>query len=286
MAPSALVILAAGMGSRFGGLKQLAPVGPDGETFLDYAAAGGLAAGFDTAVVVVRREIRDEIEDHVRERWPASAPVRFVEQELPAGRSKPLGTAPAVLAAATGLEGPFAVANADDVYAGDAYRRLHHHLTSTGRHAVVGFRLAETLVTDKPLSRALCEAEAGRLRSIAEGTVTPAGDGSLEWAPMAGGAPRAMDGTELVSMNLFGFQPGFLAVLEPACARFEAGSPADGDELRLPDVVGAALDHEPVDVIAAEGRSFGVTHRDEVERVRAEVGRLVASGDLPERLWG
>ena len=148
-----LVVLAAGLGSRFGGLKQLAPVGPDGEAIPDYNARDAVAAGFDRAVVVVRTEIEAQMKAHVAARWPAELDVAFVAQDrdpvaLRHPRLKPLGTTHAVLAAVGGAEvgGPFGVLNADDLYGHDALQLLAAHLANRDDHCLVGYAVANTIL--------------------------------------------------------------------------------------------------------------------------------------------
>jgi hypothetical protein len=276
-----LVLLAAGMGSRFGGPKQIAPIGPGGSALIDYAARDAAAAGFERLVLIVRGEILEAVEAHVAGHWPAGLRPEYVRQDLEpaavaataAGRAKPLGTAHALVAAAASadLDGPFGVANADDLYGEPAFRLLADHLAGGGGHALVGYRLANTLLGDRPVNRALCQVgPEGRLTGVVEGAVH-CGDGELTWRPL--GAPeveaRVMKGDEPVSMNLWGFTPEILPVLGEAFAAFEAGGGiAAGEELFLPNVVGRHLGPPPggldVTVLVSEGRCLGVTHPDDV----------------------
>jgi len=281
-----LVLLAAGMGSRFGGPKQIAPIGPGDTALIDYAAHDAVAAGFGRLVLIVRGEILDAVQSHVAGHWPADLRPEYVRQDLEpaavaavaAGRAKPLGTAHALVAAAATIgDGPFGVANADDVYGPSAFRQLADHLAGGGGHALVAYRLANTLLGDRPVNRALCRIAAdGRLTGVVEGAVE-VGDGGrrLTWRPV--GAPeaeaRVMTGDEPVSMNLWGFTPAILPVLRDAFAAFEAGGAiAAGQELFLPNVVGEHLggpDGLDVTVLVSDGRCLGVTHPDDVPLLRA-----------------
>lgn len=281
-----LVVLAAGHGRRFGGLKQLYPVGPDGSAIMDYTARSAEACGFTRIVVIVRPEIHDEVEAHIAGRWPASLPVRLVDQ-MPLA-----GTAPAVLSAAPELEGAFAVANADDLYGEDALRRLHDVTAAEseggGAQLIVAYHLANTVLTDAPVTRGLCEVDAGVLVAIHEQSVRRRPDGGFDSAPL--GANRKSDpeavftsglsGDELVSMNLWGFQPDMLAELEQVVAAGRSGG-ADGSELLLPDAVASlvASGRGAVRVESTEGRCIGLTHPDDVELVRAEVARELVRRD-------
>lgn len=280
MTDPTLVLLAAGMGSRFGGPKQIAPIGPDGSALIDYAARDAMAAGFGRLVLIVRGEIAEAVDAHVRRHWPAELRPEYVRQDLEpaavaavaAGRQKPLGTAHALVAAAPSLEGgPFGVANADDLYGASAFALLAEHLRQGGGHALVGYRLANTLLGDRPVNRALCEVDTdGNVTRIVEGAVN-IGDGELTWRPI--GAPdadaRVMKGDEPVSMNLWGFTPDILPVLEDAFAAFSAGGGiAEGEELFLPNVVGEHLRSAGGDVVVtmlvSDDRCLGVTHPDDV----------------------
>ena len=279
MTAPTLVLLAAGMGSRFGGPKQIAPIGPGGSALIDYAARDAMAAGFGRLVLIVRGEIADAVDAHIDEHWPAELRPEYVRQDLEpaavaatsAGRQKPLGTAHALVAAAPSLDGPFGVANADDLYGASAFAILADHLRQGGGHALVGYRLANTLLGDRPVNRALCEVDAdGNITRIVEGAVH-VGDGELTWRPIGGSDDdaRPMKGDEPVSMNLWGFTPAILPVLVDAFAAFEAsGRIAAGEELFLPNVVGENLRSAGGDLVVtmlvSDDRCLGVTHPDDV----------------------
>ncbi len=283
MTTPTLVLLAAGMGSRFGGPKQIAPIGPGGSALIDYAARDAAAAGFGRLVLIVRGEIIEAVEQHVKRHWPGDLRPEYVRQDLEpaaqaavaAGRAKPLGTAHALVAAAPAIgDGPFGVANADDLYGPSAFKQLAAHLAGGGGHALVAYRLADTLLGDRPVNRALCRIAAdGRLTGVVEGAVH-VGDGrrGLSWRPI--GAPesdaRAMTGDEPVSMNFWGFTPAIGPVLRDAFAAFEAGGGiAAGEELFLPTVVGGHLGELDVTVLVSDGRCLGVTHPDDVPLLQA-----------------
>jgi hypothetical protein len=276
-----LVLLAAGMGSRFGGPKQIAPIGPGGSALIDYAARDAMAAGFERLVLIVRGEIAEAVDAHVRRHWPAELRPEYVRQDLEptavaavaAGRQKPLGTAHALVAAASSLDGPFGVANADDLYGASAFAMLADHLRQGGGHALVGYRLANTLLGDRPVNRALCEVDVdGSVNRIVEGAVHIGdGDGELTWRPLGASEAdaRAMKGDEPVSMNLWGFTPAILPVLTDAFAAFSTGGRiAAGEELFLPSVVGEHLRSAGGDLVVtmlvSEDRCLGVTHPDDV----------------------
>lgn len=286
MTAPTLVLLAAGMGSRFGGPKQIAPIGPGGSALIDYAARDAVAAGFGRLVLIIRGEIADAVDEHVRHHWPGEIRPEYVRQDLEpaavaalaAGRVKPLGTGHALVAAAPLLgDGPFGVANADDLYGASAFNLLGGHLAGGGGPALVGYRLANTLLGDRPVNRALCVVDTdGNLTGIVEGAVHIGDDGELIWRPIdaSDAEARVMTGDEPVSMNLWGFTPDVLPVLTDAFAAFSGGGGiAAGDELFLPNVVGENLrsagGNVLVTMLESDDRCLGVTHPDDVPLLQA-----------------
>lgn len=269
-----MVLLAAGHGRRFGGLKQLAPVGPEGEALIDYTVRDAEAAGFDGIVLVVREEIRRQLLAHAAEYWPTSLSVRAVVQgAVP-------GTVPAVLAAAAVIDGPFAVANADDLYGAAAIAQIAGHLAAGAGHAagggdahvLVGYRLRDTVLGARPVKRGLCVLDEGRrLADLVEHHVSARPDGSFAAMPLVGAAgERILSGDEPVSMNLWGFYPRIFDALADAAAR---QAPGPGGELLLPDVLGALVrgGGERVQVVPTRSACVGITHRDDLALVRASV---------------
>ncbi|HWW52984.1 MAG TPA: hypothetical protein VNY84_04415, partial [Acidimicrobiales bacterium] len=269
--------------------KQLASVGPRGEAILDYSARDARAAGFGPIVLVVRADIEASLSEHVRASWPAAVAdeVHYTAQDreawsrkaAKAGRSKPLGTAHAVVAAATDarLDRPFAVVNADDVYGPEAFALLHAGLTinKAADGLLVAYEAAKTVLGPGPVSRALCDVDRdGRLRAVREGTIETEREG-LTWTSGAGEDRRRLRGSELVSMNCWGFGVQAVERLRAAVDRF-AGDPANlagPAEILLPEVVGDLITAEGLvfDVAASSGRCFGLTHAGDLEIVRAQV---------------
>ena len=275
-----LVVLAAGHGRRFGGLKQLVPVGPNGEALMDYTVRDAQAAGFDGIILIVREEIQDELLAHIGSAWPAGFPVEPVIQGTIAG------TAQAVESARPFIDGPFGVANADDLYGQKAIATLADHLRegAVGEHVLVGYHLKDTVITDEPVTRGICETGAdGYLRRVVEHSVQRLSDGSFEGSPVTGpgaGDPRPLSGEEEVSMNLWGFSELMLDELDealdgfdPATAPRVEGKPP---ELLLPDVVGRAVaeGRALIRVVASHSRCIGLTHPDDLPLVR----KLIAEG--------
>lgn len=277
-----LVLLAAGHGRRFGGLKQLAPVGPAGEAIMDYTARSAAASGMGSVVVVVREEIREEIARHVRRRWPVELSV-----ELACQAPVP-GTAQAVLSARPYVSGPFAVANADDLYGQQAFAALVGGPESAAGeppHLLVAYQLARTILTDGAVTRGLCEVdEACLLRTIVEHTVQRHEDGSFFAHPLGRpGQPRSLTGAERVSMNLWGFAPRLFDHLEEALTSFDPRR-APRPELLLPDVVNDLVHRgaDQVQVVDTSAPCLGVTHQEDLSLVRAQLaGEPVEPGPVP-----
>ncbi len=276
-----LVILAAGFGRRFGGLKQLAPVGPEGQAIMDYTAIAAKSSGYESIVMVVREEILDEIRAHVAERWPDDLPVYYaIQGAVP-------GTAQAVLSAAPFLQGPFGVANADDLYGEPALLALREHFEAgldgystpdcaRSHHLLVAYHVVRTVLTDARVTRGLCEVdEDDNLLSIAEHTVTLREDGRFDAEPLVntqGTSPVLLEGNEWVSMNLWGFHPSIFDHLARAVAAFDP-TITNRRECLLPEVVGHIVrsDIASVHVIETNERCIGVTHAEDVMIVGDEL---------------
>lgn len=290
----ALLILAAGIGSRYGGLKQLDAVGPSGETMLDYAVFDARREGFDRVVFVIRRDFEAEFRARIGARYARSMRVDYVFQEIEAlpagfaasaGRVKPWGTGHAVWCARTVLDGPFAVINADDFYGRDAYVQLDGFLragsgSGAARFALIGFRLAETLSGNGSVARGLCKvARDGALRSVIERT------GIVRAAV---GPGREFSGEEIVSMNCWGFTPDLFPLLERRLVEFlrqQQGADPKA-EFYLPTAVSSMVTagQATVSVLPTRAQWFGVTYREDKPRVAAAIRALVAVGEYPSML--
>jgi len=289
----ALVILAAGVGSRFGGPKQLSPVGPSGEALLDYAIYDALRAGFSRAVLVIRKELAASLKEHISEVTGGAVPAQYVEQRLDDGRVKPWGTGHAVLAARDAVAGgPFAVCNADDFYGAGAYRLLAEHLTGrTGppEHALVGYRLDATLSEHGGVARAVASCGPdGLLARLVEVRDVRRMNGGAIRGVTAAGEQREFTGAERASMNLWGFTPDVLAVLEEQFAAFLAARRAPDAEFLLSTVldeqVTAGRARLRVLTPPPSDRWLGMTFAADVPAVRAAIGALVRAGVYPADL--
>ena len=299
-----LVVMAAGIGSRYGGLKQVDPVGPSGEIVLDYAVYDALQAGFGKVVFVIRRDIEELFREKVGRNVEGRAETAYVFQELsavpegftvPAGRTKPWGTAHATLTAALEVRGPCAVINADDYYGPGSFRVLADHLSTAGDAdgvydwSMVGFRLRNTVTEHGHVSRGVCTATAdGCLETVVERThIETAGDrirhtdDGEHWTDI--------DPESVVSMNMWGFTPSVFAELEARFAAFLASSAGDPKaEYFLPTVVNQLIreDKARVRILATDEKWYGVTYREDRPALKTFLQQQVAADRYPQRLWG
>ena len=297
-----LLVLAAGMGSRYGGLKQIDPVGSHGQSILDYSVYDARRAGFETVVFLIKDEIEADFRRTVGDRVSRGMEVRYAFQrveDLPAGcaapadRVKPWGTAQAVLCAREALRGPFAVINADDYYGPGAFDAAYHFLSRKNPdpicHAMLGYRLGNTVSDHGSVSRGICRVgEDGLLEEIVERKkLEKDGDGAR--FSLDGEATwERLSGDTVVSMNFWGFQP---SVLEEIRERFPGflramEDPAVG-EVCLPDIVGPMVreGRARVEVLPCREQWYGVTYRADKPSVEAAVRERTAAGLYPEELW-
>jgi len=287
-----LIILAAGLGRRFGGLKQLMAVGPDGSAIMDYTVFDALREGFGEVVLVIRRETEDLIRAHVDAGFGRHVPVRYVHQDMddvpgtaPAGRTRPWGTVHAVLAADGVVNRSFAVANADDHYGRPAVAALAAHLNHHATWCMVGYAATDTLPDSGAVSRGLVQTDGDHLRSIREvHTLRRHADGAAWDGP---DGLLVIPGRSLVSMNLWGFGLDAMALLREHFAAFVNGDPDLDDECYLPEAVGRFVADEQARVTVLDARSpwCGMTAAIDLDTVRATMRGHVEAGTYPARLW-
>lgn len=292
-----LVVLAAGIGSRFGGVKQVEPVGPNGELIIEYSAFDARRAGFGRLVLVIRRDLERDFREAIGRRLERQMEVRYVFQEIgalpagysvPVGRTKPWGTGHAVLAAREAVRGPFAVINADDFYGAGAYHALAGHFkTADAGYALVGYPLRQTLSEHGAVSRGLCRTDAqGRLRQIAEVTKIEKHGAGARYLDAAGKS-QPLTGDETVSMNFWGFTPALFAQVDKLFAEFLAQHHTDPkSEFYLPIAVSALIERGEASVALLQSPDswFGITYREDLPAARAAIRSLIANGVYPERL--
>ena len=295
---STLVILAAGMGSRFGGLKQVVPMGPDGESIMDYSIHDAVQAGFKRVVFVIREFMDQPFRERIAARWQGRIETAYTFQELhtelsgsvPADREKPWGTGHALLSARAELNGPFAVINADDYYGPQALVQLGRFLQddpSPNAHAMVGYCLSQTLSEVGTVCRGVCQVDdQSSLVSIAEHT----GIGKQDDGVLRGLAPDdrtvELSGETCVSMNCWGFKTAFVDQLAGKFEQFIKAGPGPRQEFYLPAAVDDLMHagEVTVQVLDTQDPWFGVTYKEDQAQAQAHIQRLIDQGVYPGKL--
>lgn len=296
-----LLVLAAGMGSRYGGVKQIDPVGPAGEAIIDYSVYDAIRAGFGRVVFVVRREIEGDVRDFFAGKFDDTLPAEYVIQDVkdvppgfdvPEGRTKPWGTCHAVLAARKVMDAPFAVINGDDFYGRPALTAMAEYLKGQEPdgtdYAMVGYRLDRTLSEHGTVSRGIVSERDGWLESIVEHTkLRRDGEGVVSLDDS--GALRAeFTGGEATSMNLFGFTPAAMVQFEQEFASFlrESGGEAKS-EFYIPFAMNRLKERGEarMRVLRSDSEWFGVTYQEDRPEVVSRIRALVDRGEYPESLW-
>lgn len=299
-----LLILAAGMGSRYGGLKQLDAMGPSGEVVLDYSVYDAIRAGFGKVVFVIRRDFEELFRTQIGSKFEGRIAVEYAFQDLndlpegfsvPEGRTKPWGTAHALLSAANVVNEPFLMINADDFYGQDAYKKIAADLVQPrpadgkSHWSMVGFYLKNTLSDHGSVSRGVCTRDAnGMLSTVLEMTKIFKHGNAAENREVEG-AYVPLTGDEVVSMNFFGFTPDIFPHLRKAFAEFLSKR---GTELKSECYVPAEVDalisagKAEVRVLETTGKWFGVTYPEDKAEVVASIRKLIDAGEYPQSLWG
>lgn len=295
-----LLILAAGMGSRFGGLKQVEPVGPNGEAIIDYSIFDAVRAGFGKVVFVIRKSFADAFKDKFDHKLKGIVDVEYVYQELdmlpegfslPEGREKPWGTAHAILVARDVIKEPFCALNADDFYGYNAYKAMAGFLTSSEsetEYAMVGYRLKDTLSDFGSVSRGICDInEQEQLIRIVETTKILKKPGEIV-SMEPDGSEVVLTGEESVSMNKWGFKPSVFDILEEKFTAFlekEISQPKS--EMYIPSAVFEMIQDKNavVKVLKAHSPWFGVTYKEDKPFVENKIRALIDKGEYPEKLF-
>lgn len=302
MSYTTLVIMAAGMGSRYGGIKQLEPVGPNGEIIMDYSIYDAIKAGFNKVVFIIRKDLEKDFKEVIGDRIEKLVKVEYVFQELDdlpseykvqEGRKKPWGTGQAVLCCKNVVKEPFAVINADDYYGGEAFRLIYNFLNSevkdSNMYCMAGFVLGNTLSENGAVTRGICRGDNdGWLIDIAE-TQGIIKDGNVAKAQDKDGREITIGLDSIVSMNMWGFKPGLFDELEKGFEEFLSKlSPDDvKKEYLLPDVVGKLVEtgKAKVKILKTSVQWFGVTYKEDKALVVASVRNLISKGVYPEKLF-
>jgi hypothetical protein len=297
-----LVIMAAGMGSRYGGIKQLEPVGPGGEIIMDYSIYDAIRAGFNKIVFIIRRDIEEDFNNIIGKRLPGNIKTEYVFQELdkipsfyvkPEDRTKPWGTGHAILCCKDVVKEPFAVINADDYYGREGFGLIYEFLNSSARddnnYCMAGFILGNTLSKNGGVTRGICRAGSdGMLEEIVE-TSGIIQSGDMAKATGSGKEDIYISLNSVVSMNMWGFKPGLFNELEIGFNNFLKGLPEKElkKEYLLPEAVGELVKKgkASVKVLKTSDRWFGVTYKEDKASVVDSIRELVDKGVYPPRLF-
>ena len=297
-----LVVMAAGMGSRYGGLKQVDPVGNHGQLIIDYSIYDARRAGFETVVFIIKHEIEDTFKAAIGDRLSKVIDVKYAFQELsdlpegyavPEGRVKPWGTAHAILAARRVVDGPFAVVNADDCYGPEGFREIYQYLESHPdrpgcyEYAMVGYQLGNTVTEHGHVARGICEEDReGYLLRVTEHTHIEKDGADARFTEDGGATWHRLPGSTVVSMNLWGFTRSFLDEVQAFLDRALAQDPLKA-EYFLPGVVTQLLEEGKarVKVLRSSDKWYGVTYKEDKPQVVRAIAEKTAAGLYPDRLW-
>ncbi len=294
-----LLVMAAGMGSRFGGLKQIEPMGPNGEFLIDYSIYDAKLAGFTKVVFIIKEENYNLFKETVGKRVESHIETEYVfqdasnlEEAYPTlkERVKPLGTGHAILCAKDKIDTPFAIINADDFYGRDAYFVASKYLDTIDdeHYAVVGYSVSKTLSPNGAAKRGICKEENGELVDLIESSVERV-NGEIVASPLNGSEPFKVTEDTLVSMNLLLFTPQIFEVLEKKLTVFLEENKEDLSkcEFLIPDVVRTAMNEKAVtvDLLKTDSVWHGVTYREDKEEVVTAINKLIEEKIYPNKLW-
>lgn len=294
-----LVIMAAGMGSRYGGLKQIDPVGPNGEFIIDYSVYDAIKAGFDKVVFIIKEENYDIFKDTIGKRVEKQISVEYVFQKndniplgysLPTDRVKPLGTSHAILCCKDIVKDNFAIINADDFYGKNAYITAADFLKNAKDDdcAVVGYQVKNTLTENGSVKRGICAIEDGYLTKLIESCVEKNGD-TITATPLDGEPSFNIDGDTPVSMNMMCFTPAIFKHLEKLFTDFfeENKDNLLKCEFLIPDSVFKLIKEEnyKAKILYTDSKWYGVTYKEDKEMVVEKIGCLINNGEYPNNLW-
>ncbi len=291
-----LVIMAAGMGSRFGGLKQIEPVGPNGEFIIDYSIYDAKRAGFDKVVFIIKKENEEIFKSTIGSRVDKFIDVSYVFQTndnipvaIPSDRVKPLGTAHAILCCKDVVKESFAIINADDFYGYDAFRVVAEFLKTNhdeNVYSLVGYKAVNTLTENGAVKRGVCGISNGCLRSITESSIEKIGD-ELHATPLDSSDTRIISQDTLVSMNMISFNTNIFKYLEEELALFLKTADLSKDEYLIPSVLTKLIETNKIDVKVLDtvARWYGITYKEDKEEFTKQINNLVLQKEYPNKLW-
>ena len=289
-----LLVMAAGMGSRYGGLKQLDAVGPSGETIIDFSVYDAIRAGYNKAVFIIREDFEKQFKEKISNKYEDKIKVEIVYQDLhdlpnsfscPKDRSKPWGTGHAILAARNVISEPFAAINGDDFYGRESFKIISDHYSSMNSgFAMAAFQLDKTLSDYGSVSRGICEQNLNQLVTVVETHgIKKSSAGNIECD-----RDISLLGNELVSMNMWGFMPSIFDHLEKMFNEFLDKNISDlKSEFLIPSVVNDLIEKniEKVQVLKTKSRWFGVTYIEDKPFVKNQIKELIQTGIYPEKLF-
>ena len=291
-----LVIMAAGMGSRFGGLKQIEPVGPNGEFIIDYSIYDAKRCGFDKVIFIIKEENYEIFKETIGKRVDKYIDVEYVFQnndnvnvELPSERVKPLGTGQAILCCKDKVKENFAIINADDFYGYDAYKTISNFLKNNDdldKYAMVGYKAINTITSNGSVKRGVCNVENSKLNKLIESSINYDGV-KLIATSLNTNEQFEIEKDTIVSMNMFGFTPKIFEYLEKGFNEFLNTSDLLKGEYLIPSVVDELIQEKKVtvDVLSTTAKWYGVTYREDKELLCNEINKMIENKEYPINLW-
>lgn len=297
-----LVVLAAGMGSRYGGLKQIDPIGPNGEIILELSAFDAIKAGFKKIVFIIKHEIENDFKEAIGNKLSNYCEVEYVFQDItklpegcviPEERVKPWGTAHAIMCCKGIVDAPFAVINADDYYGQSAFTTLYNFLTTSeneDEYAMVGYVLANTVSEYGSVARGVCEITDGKLSNVRELTKIEVHGDVIEHTMDEGNTWETLPKESLVSMNMWAFKENVIARFEERFMEFfekEVPSNPLKSEYFIPVEIGRMLKNDTIEVkmLSSQDKWYGVTYQEDKPMVKAGIKKLIEEGKYPQPLW-
>lgn len=300
MKEKTLVVMAAGMGSRFGGLKQITPMGPNGEFLIDYSIFDAINKGFNKVVFIIKKENFETFKETIGARVEPHVKVEYVFQDInnvpefvkvPEDRVKPWGTAHAIYCAKDKVNEPFIVINADDFYGTDAYEVASKFLDESreDEYATIGYQVKNTMTENGSVKRGVIETENGKLSKLIESKIEKI-DGVIHAEPLNGSTPFTISEDSLVSMNMLAFHPNIFPYIEKKMDKFfkDNENNLEKCEFLIPDVLADANKENfaKVKVLGTKATWYGVTYKEDTENVQKNLKRLVEEKKYPNNLWG
>ena len=292
-----LVILAAGMGSRFGGLKQMEPVGPSNEFIIDYSIHDAIDAGFNKVVFIIKEENYEAFSETIGKRIEPHIKVEYAFQkndniakliDIPKEREKPFGTAHALLCAKDKIDGKFAIISADDFYGKDSYVKCADYLRNNDEFCVIGYKVGETLSDKGSVKRGICMQKGDYLTDVIESKVQRV-DGRVLCQPLSGSSPFEVSENHPVSMIMFGLNPSIFGIIEKQMTRFFEKNKGDllTCEFLLPDVLDREIRTNDLNikVIPTNSKWYGMTYREDLDKIKDSINKLVEAGQYSNDLW-